>query len=352
MNGGIAELIRHYENDVFGRRDKLVKKCQHLQKFIDQYTERMLAINIKTQNSFKDELVQENPTSEKVIIKEEPKLKEEKTEMGTNIDEAQTEILSTIEEVEIETQSTSVENIFSNIKIEQTEFACIDNTNFEIKMETNEFIKLEPVDSYDISIERNERMNTKSMNVDILKHLDVKPNITLLKDMSAKDLKSLRTSNLEYPLVKSSDSSNSSSSTKKNKKLLDFATLKKWLEQFYPKEVKSESEVDPAEEARVVRKRLQEHATEFTALLERYASYNNSVSTSVSTDSDVKIAVNKFTPPQTVIVNQKADENEASSVNINNTIQNIPTSVVNKNDSNDYKILCRYISLNPTSSNN
>lgn len=341
MNGGIAELIRHYENDVYGRRDKLIKKCQHLQKIIDQYTERMLAINTKTQNSFKDDLIRENPTSEKVIIEEETKQTKEKTETVTNVDQVQTEISSTIEEVEVETQSASVENVLTNIKIEQTESVCKDNTNCKIKMEFNEIIKPEPVDCCDINFEHNDTMNTKSMDVDVLKHLDVKPNITDLKDVCSKDLTSLRTTNLESPILKCSDSS------KKSKKSLDFATLKKWLAQFYPKEVEPESKVDPAEEARVVRKRLQEHATELTALLKSYASYNESI----STDSDANLAINNPTP-QTVIVNQKADKNEASSLNINNTTQNIPTSVVNKNDNNDYKILCRYISLNPTSSNN
>lgn len=337
MKGGIAELIRFYDHDVFGRRDKLIKKCQHLQKIIDQYTERMLAINTKTQHSFKDEFVRENPTSEKIIVKEETKLKEEKTEMRTLIEEAQTDILSTIEEFEIETQSTSVGNVFANIKIEQSEPVCLNNTNCKIKIETNETLKYEPVDRRDIKIEYDGTNNLKSMDGDISKHFVIEPDITditLLKDVCAKDLTSLGTTDLEYPLLKCS---NSSSSTQKNKKLLDFATVKKWLEQFYPNEVEPKSEVDPAEEARVVRKRLQEHSTEFAALLKRYASYNNSL----STDSNVNLAVNKLTNPQTVIVNQKSDENEASSLNKNSTIQNIPTPVgIDLKDYYDYKMLC------------
>lgn len=339
MKGGIAELIKHYENDVFGRRDKLIKKCQHLQKIIDQYTERMLALNTKTQHFSKDDFVREIPTSEKVMVKEE------KSELETRIDEVQTEIVSPIEEVEIETQSTSVENVLVNIKVEQTEPVCINNTNCQ----SNENIKSEPVNSCDLKIDHNETMNVKSMSIDVLKHLDVKLDCTYLKDMCRKDLTSLGATNVENPLLKCSDSSNISSNIKKNKKLLDFTTLKKWLQQFYPQEVESESELNPSEEAIVIRKRLKEHATEFTALLESYASYNNSI----ITDSDDNLVDNKHKPPQTVIVNQKSDKNEASSLNINNTTQNIPTPVVvNKNDNCNYKILCSYISLNSTSSNN
>lgn len=41
MDGGVGELIKHFENDVFGRRKRLLEKCEHFQIIINQFIERM-----------------------------------------------------------------------------------------------------------------------------------------------------------------------------------------------------------------------------------------------------------------------------------------------------------------------
>lgn len=56
MKGGLRELIKHYQNDVFGRRKAVIKKCKELKKIIDQFVEGV-------KNPFLDKPVEENSTN-------------------------------------------------------------------------------------------------------------------------------------------------------------------------------------------------------------------------------------------------------------------------------------------------
>lgn len=39
LKGGLRELFKYYDNDVFGRRKAVTEKCKELQKIIDQFVE-------------------------------------------------------------------------------------------------------------------------------------------------------------------------------------------------------------------------------------------------------------------------------------------------------------------------
>lgn len=63
MNGGLRELIQHYNDDIFGRRKAVMNKCKELQKIIDEFVEH-------AKNSLYDKTDEENITNKEVISKE------------------------------------------------------------------------------------------------------------------------------------------------------------------------------------------------------------------------------------------------------------------------------------------
>ena len=72
LKGGLRELVKHYDNDVFGRRKAVTEKCKELQKIINQFVEGV-------KNSLHDKTVEETSTNE-VITKDSFIVKENKTE--------------------------------------------------------------------------------------------------------------------------------------------------------------------------------------------------------------------------------------------------------------------------------
>lgn len=104
VEGGVKELIKHYENDVFGRRDKMLKKCHHLQKTIDQYVERMQRdpkIKNRTTIIVKEDLEKEKSTNEQqgIVYEDNVLLSENKFPMELMTEEDRTGIQSTFEDV-------------------------------------------------------------------------------------------------------------------------------------------------------------------------------------------------------------------------------------------------------------
>lgn len=129
VKGGVSELIKHYENDVFGRRNKLLKKCHHLQKTLDQFVDfSLLNTDIKAQYT-KENSGEEN-TNKKLIKKKNDitLLKEKRTETEA----AKIEGQSMVEEVKINTEATIEEIANTNIEVEP---AHIDYTNIDKKID-------------------------------------------------------------------------------------------------------------------------------------------------------------------------------------------------------------------------
>lgn len=183
MEGGVKELIKHYENDVFGRRDKLLKKCHHLQKIIDQYVERMQRDpKIKNRNIVKEDSEKENSMNEQGIICEENVLSSEnKTPMESSMtEEDRTEIQMTLDDIGNEIQLTTEENTYTNTEIEQTEPVYIENSDVEVKdgyQKNVENIKIDTIDLGDRKINYKRTTDTKisDLKIDLLAPLVVKP---------------------------------------------------------------------------------------------------------------------------------------------------------------------------------
>ncbi|XP_025199138.1 uncharacterized protein LOC112597341 [Melanaphis sacchari] len=218
VKGGVKELIEHFENDVFGRRNKLVKKCQHLKKLID----RQVVNIIKTQNVIPEDMEEEystNDIEENFLSKEMDITEEEKTE-----------IESGIEEVIVETQFPTDENIFTDSEIEQIDSLYVDNTDIEVKMDTGkknfENIKIGSIDFKDRKINNSRTSDTsKVIEFDLLKPLDSVP-IDYTKYGLPDEKEKL-------PEEKYSCDSKSYPNPPKSEKTLDLGTPKKVMKYLY-----------------------------------------------------------------------------------------------------------------------
>lgn len=178
VTGGVRELIKHYENDVFGRRDKLLKKCQHLQKALDQYVDfSLLESDIRTQYT-KEDLGEEN-TNKKLIKKKNDitLLKEKRTETEA----AKTEVQSMIEEVKIDSEATTEEIASTNIEIEQqTKLTHIDYKSVDKEIDDAKCFENVRTDCKDtvndkkINSQKTNKDNqiNKAKKIDLLKPLD------------------------------------------------------------------------------------------------------------------------------------------------------------------------------------
>lgn len=178
VKGGIREIIKHFENDVFGRRNTLMKKCQHLQKIIDQYVERMLS-DPKLKNQYAKDNFEENLTNEKDAKKDENVLSTEiKTEADVTTEVVQSDIQLMTEEVKME---TTEETAYANIEVEQTEPVYIDTADIEVKMDIDspvvEHIKIDALDINDRKINYKRVVDTKvkDAKIDLLKPLVIEP---------------------------------------------------------------------------------------------------------------------------------------------------------------------------------
>jgi len=180
VNGGITELIKHYDNDVYDRRNKLLKKCQHLQKIIDQFIKhKLLDPQIKNQYVVKQEPGREDLASGKFVKREENGLlKEIKIEMDSTV-EVKSEMQSTIENIKMESQSMADENLFTNTEVEQTEPVYVDNIDNEVRID---------IDSRNIENIKSELMDIGDRKINYMRTMDVKKKVMefdLLKPLSS-----------------------------------------------------------------------------------------------------------------------------------------------------------------------
>lgn len=163
VEGGVKELIKHFENDVFSRQNRLVKKCQHYQKIIDQYIENML-IDSPIKNQYGTNNTREdNFTSQKCMKKDENSVLVEKTvEVENTIEEVATDIQQTLE-FNIDNLLLTEANSIIDTEMEQTENAYLENSNIEIK-------------KIDIEKKNNEnKTKTQTLKIDLLKPIVSEP---------------------------------------------------------------------------------------------------------------------------------------------------------------------------------
>lgn len=71
VKDGVAELIKHYENDVFGRRKRLLKECEQFQSTINLFVKRsLLTPTVKNKYDTQEFVVEEQSTSKINAIEE------------------------------------------------------------------------------------------------------------------------------------------------------------------------------------------------------------------------------------------------------------------------------------------
>lgn len=344
MKGGIRELIKHYQNDVFGRRNKLMKKCQHLQKIIDQYVERtLLDPKIKNQYVTKENYREDN-TNEKSLKKDDNMLLKE---MELIAEEVNIEIQSTNEEVKIENQSITEEIVVGSSEIEQTEPVYIDNTDIDGKIDTDlkniENIKSDESDVGDRKINHPRIIDTKKMNFNLLKPIIPEPVNTELESIlrsstnilesQHRDLINKPLNRMKKPTRESPSGSENFNDCKKNRKLLEqLSTVQSAAESLIPQTVE---ELD--RNAQSLQKALNEFDEDFKHFKasKKASLKQNDISSksTVSTRCNDNFANDNLIPTQTVL-NQThfINDSEASFLNENNIVQGIPVS--NENDNN------------------
>ncbi|XP_060862098.1 uncharacterized protein LOC132939093 [Metopolophium dirhodum] len=307
IKGGVRELIEHYENDVFGRRIKLLKKCQHLKKIID----RQINDIIKPQNVNPENFEEEystNEAEENVLSKE----------MDTTTEEEKTEIESGIEEVIIETQYSTDENIFTDTEIEQIDPLYVDSTDIEVKINNGpkniKIIKTNAMNIKDGKINSSRILDSDNLKeFDLLKPLVNPTEYTQYGHSGRKE---------KITECKQSCASESDPDPPKPEKSLDLGTPKKVMKYLYsPLEVSPQVQLDvPVED-------------ENDLGLSRMADQLDEDFENSFTDDNV----------QTIYVHTMSDIDEAMSLNddnadnyVDNTVQIIP--VVNENDDSDSNI--------------
>lgn len=83
VKDGVAELIKYYENDVFGRRKRLLKECEHFQSTINQLVKNsLLTPTVKNKYDTQELFVKKQLTS-KINAIEENVFTDEKASTST-----------------------------------------------------------------------------------------------------------------------------------------------------------------------------------------------------------------------------------------------------------------------------
>lgn len=148
MKGGVRELLKHYENDVFGRRNELTKKCENVKKTIDQYVERKLL---------------------------DPRIKEQYV-IISNLENMNSSTADT-DEIVTEDQLTTTENRIAESQIQTIPVENVDHAGVEAQNDTD--LKCEKtIDSsaMDINEKNPEIMQSKETStLDLLKPLVLEP---------------------------------------------------------------------------------------------------------------------------------------------------------------------------------
>lgn len=131
VEGGVMELIKHYENDVFLRRKRLLKECEHFESIINQFVKRMLLTpSVKNKYYNTQEFLVEKQSTNKINGIAENVFREEKA--STAVESGHIGNINTVP-VKSEIIDTSTDDIY-NRKMYYTKF-----TNSDIQ--SNDLLK-------------------------------------------------------------------------------------------------------------------------------------------------------------------------------------------------------------------
>lgn len=126
VKGGVAELIKHYKNDVLNRRNRLLKECEHFQSTINQFVERSLVTpTIKNKYDTQQFFVEEQSVS-KINFTNESMT--EKASISSEINLSESKNIDNINMAPIKYENTSTADVY-NRKMYYTKCS---NTNIQI----------------------------------------------------------------------------------------------------------------------------------------------------------------------------------------------------------------------------
>ena len=125
IKDGVAEMIQHYENDIFDRRNMLLKKCEYFQSTFNQFVKcPLLTPTVKNKYDTQEFFAKEQSTS-KINVTEENVITEEK--VSTSTEYGHNDNIDTIPEISEYIKTNTVD--IDNIKMYNTK-----STNTDIKL--------------------------------------------------------------------------------------------------------------------------------------------------------------------------------------------------------------------------
>ncbi|XP_027850373.2 uncharacterized protein LOC114129747 [Aphis gossypii] len=111
VKGGVAELIKHYKNDIFDRRNRLLKECEHFQSTINQFVERSLVTpTIKNKYDTPKFFVGEQSISKINCINESM---EEKASINTEINLSESSNIDNINTTPVKFENTNTADVYN-----------------------------------------------------------------------------------------------------------------------------------------------------------------------------------------------------------------------------------------------
>lgn len=356
VEGGIKEVMQHYKNDIFDRREKLMNKCQHLQKVIDQYVERMQHDNrISNQYVANEDFLDETSTNEIVQTDDNIPLPGIINETESIV-EVNAEFQSLLEGIQNESQPIAKENI-TNTELELSEPIYMENTSeFEPKIDTNsrsiESTKTDEMEIKDRKINNTTTVSTKKKDTDL--HYELMKPFTLSEEDQIKETKEYKLNLLdpkpidreeffrEYNKYSNHTKEESYEERKKAGKLLSLDEMRRtmpYLFEPYVTQHNSEPDYDYDSDGKTLT--VEEINESYKRLYESIKSSNDAG----SSQTDKNVAQDNSTPIQTVIVSDNSDKNDISDFMLNKTIQNVCVTVNNLNVSDN-----DLVSMQPKSS--
>jgi len=111
VKGGVAELIKHYKNDIFDKRNRLLKECEHFQSTINQFVERSLVTpTIKNKYDTQKFFVGEQSISKINCINENM---EEKASINTEINLSESSNIDNINTIPVKSENTNTADVYN-----------------------------------------------------------------------------------------------------------------------------------------------------------------------------------------------------------------------------------------------
>jgi len=231
VKGGVAELIKHYKNDVFDRRNRLLKECEDFQSTINQFIVCSLVTpKIKNKDDTQKFFVEEQSISKINFTNESM---EEKASISTKINLFESSNIDNINTAPVKSENTNTADVY-NRKMYYTKCS---NTDLQI----NDLLKCSHMITTPSDYKTNSFTSTKSfLSSNNLFKQQNENNINLLKNKNLSEvLKSddifdatENKKNIDKVKMQSTSTSNTVSSNSVKSIGLDQASFQKVINAF------------------------------------------------------------------------------------------------------------------------